>query len=227
MAGVSASWYTYLEQARRIRVSTQVIDSIARALSLTAEEHRYIELLATGKTGHRVLGAPPDVRHAVNDLVRAVTGVPVYVADRRGDLFAWNTDATEWFTDFALLPEKQRNMLWWMLADPVARERFVDWESDARDLLGRFRTATAMISHDERAAEVTSEILNIGPWVQQWWEQHDARPMTPRLRRLRHPVLGERVMRLVTSYLAGSEDVGLVFHVPAGTRAASDEASGA
>lgn len=214
LAGVGVSWYTYLEQARPIRVSTQVIDSIARVLGLSAEEHRYVELLATGKAGHRVLAPPPEVVRSVHDVVRAVRGVPVYAADRRGDIFAWNDDATEWFTDFALLPPRRRNMLWWMLADPVARERFVDWESDTRDLLGRFRTSTAGTPQDARTAEVIDEILQIGPWVLDWWEEQKARPMTPRMRRLRHPRLGTCLLRIVVSYLAGAEDLGLVFHVP-------------
>lgn len=214
LAGVGVSWYTYLEQARPIRVSTQVVDSIARVLGLSAEEHRYVELLATGKAGHRILTPPPEVVHSVQDVVRAVRGVPVYAADRRGDIFAWNDDAIEWFTDFALLPQHRRNMMWWMLADPVARERFVDWESDTRDLLGRFRTSTAGAPQDARTADVINEIVEIGPWVRSWWAEQEPRPMTPRVRRLRHPRLGTRLMRIVVSFLAGAEDLGLVFHVP-------------
>lgn len=151
-------------------VSTQVVDSIARLLKLSAEEHRYFELLATGKSGHRVIAAAPEVRRALDDVARAVRGAPLYVADRRGDLVAWNREATEWFTEFGLLPEPERNMVRWML---------------------------------------------IGPWVRQWWEDQDARPMTPRLRRLRHPVRGVCLMRIVVSFVAGAEDLGVVMHVPA------------
>lgn len=215
LAGVSPSWYTYLEQGRRIQVSTQVVDSIARVLKLSAEEHRYFELLATGKAGHRVIAAAPDVLRALDDLAQAVRGVPLYVADRRGDLVAWNREATEWFTDFGMLPERGRNMVLWMLADPVARERFVDWELDARDLLGRFRGAVVGISSEPRTVELVDELMAIGPWVRQWWEDQDARPMTPRLRRLRHPVRGVCLMRIVVSFVAGAEDLGVVMHVPA------------
>lgn len=214
LAGVSVSWYTYLEQARPIRVSTQVIDSIARVLELTPEQHRYIELLATGKAGHRVLGAAPDVVQSVDEVVRAVRGVPVYAADRRGDLFAWNAEATDWFTDFGKLPASRRNMMLWMLTDPIARERFVDWEVDIRDLLGRFRTATAGAPEDARTAEVITQMLSTSSLARQWWDEQEARPMTPRIRRLRHPVLGVCYMRIAVAFLAGSEDLALVFHVP-------------
>ncbi|MGG0936797.1 helix-turn-helix transcriptional regulator [Brevibacillus centrosporus] len=41
LAGVSVDWYTWLEQGRDIQVSTQVIESIARALQLDATERRH------------------------------------------------------------------------------------------------------------------------------------------------------------------------------------------
>ena len=214
LAGVSPSWYTYLEQGRPIGVSTQVIDSIARVLGLSPEEHRYLELLATGKAGHRVIAGEPDVRDAVWELVEAVCDFPVYAGDRRGDLLAWNRQASEWFTDFAALPDGKRNMLLWMLADPAAQQRFVDWEREARDLLGRFRVAAVHLGADQRTVNVIDEAMAIGPWVRGWWEEQEARPMSPRVRALRHPSLGERRFRIVVSYVAGAEDIGLVFHVP-------------
>jgi len=214
LAGVSPSWYTYLEQGRPIGVSTQVIDSIARVLRLSPEEHRYLELLATGKAGHRVIAGDPDVHAAVRELVEAVTDFPVYAGDRRGDLLAWNLQASEWFTDFAALPECRRNMLLWMLSDPAAQQCLVDWETEARDLLGRFRVSSVHLGADPRTVDVINEAMAIGPWVRSWWEEQEARPMSPRVRVLRHPSLGERRFRIVVSYVAGAEDIGVVFHVP-------------
>ena len=45
-AGVSATWYTHLEQGRPAEPSAQVIDAIARALRLDAESHRHLRRLA-------------------------------------------------------------------------------------------------------------------------------------------------------------------------------------
>jgi transcriptional regulator with XRE-family HTH domain len=214
LAGVSPSWYTYLEQGRPIRVSAQVIAAIARVLGLSPEEHRYLELFATGKTGHRVIAAAPAVQHALRELADAVQDVPLYIADRRGDLFAWNQEATHWFTEFGALPRPRRNMVHWMLADPAARDRFVDWELEARDLLGRFRGATADIRNEPRTAAIIEDLMAIGPWVREWWGAQEPRPMTPRLRMLRHPVRGVCVTRLVVAFVAGAEDMGVVLHVP-------------
>src|SRR5205823_14341990 len=46
LAGVSVSWYTWLEQGRDIIVSDQVLESLARILQLDAEERNHLFLLA-------------------------------------------------------------------------------------------------------------------------------------------------------------------------------------
>src|SRR5690348_6706880 len=45
LAGVGISWYTWLEQGRAISVSAQVLDSLARALHLEAEERTHLFIL--------------------------------------------------------------------------------------------------------------------------------------------------------------------------------------
>lgn len=46
LAGISVDWYTWLEQGRNIQVSSQVTESIARALQLDADEKKHLFLLA-------------------------------------------------------------------------------------------------------------------------------------------------------------------------------------
>src|SRR5260370_13454347 len=46
LAGVSVDWYTWLEQARPITVSTQVLESLVQALHLNANERDHLFFLA-------------------------------------------------------------------------------------------------------------------------------------------------------------------------------------
>ena len=46
LAGVSLTWYTWLEQGRDIKVSTSVLDAISSALQLNNDERRYLYALA-------------------------------------------------------------------------------------------------------------------------------------------------------------------------------------
>ncbi|UUZ93784.1 helix-turn-helix domain-containing protein [Paenibacillus sp. P25] len=46
LAGVSPTWYTWLEQGRDIKVSASVLDCVATALQLTVDERKYLFSLA-------------------------------------------------------------------------------------------------------------------------------------------------------------------------------------
>ncbi len=62
LAGISVTWYTWLEQGRAIRPSFPVLHSIARVLRLSEAEQRYLfELAAALPTSH-----PPADTHATD-----------------------------------------------------------------------------------------------------------------------------------------------------------------
>ena len=42
LAGVGVTWYTWLEQGRDIKVSTQVLDAISRTLTLDGDERAHL-----------------------------------------------------------------------------------------------------------------------------------------------------------------------------------------
>lgn len=46
LANIGTSWYVWLEQGRDVHPSTQVLESLAGALRLTANERRHLFLLA-------------------------------------------------------------------------------------------------------------------------------------------------------------------------------------
>jgi Helix-turn-helix domain len=46
LSGIGVTCYTWLEQGRKITASPQVVDALARALRLSADEHRHLRELA-------------------------------------------------------------------------------------------------------------------------------------------------------------------------------------
>ncbi|MEU4745664.1 helix-turn-helix transcriptional regulator [Actinosynnema sp. NPDC023658] len=223
LAGLSPTWYTYLEQGRDIRPSTEVLASLARVLRLSNDERTYLYLLATGN--------PPSDERPRSDtsddaVVRAVVdgmahpGLPVYAADIHGDLVAWNDVAAKWYTDFDALPEGRRNMLWWMLTAPEARERFVNWEEDTRDVVGRFRRAAAARAWDARFEELVGVMRDASTEFCEWWSSHYVSKQRTRLRELW--IDGEpRVVQLAVLNLADSTR-SVVLHLPPDTGSAPD-----
>ena len=218
LAGLSPTWYTYLEQGRDIRPSPDVLDSLARVLQLTEDERRYLYLLANGQ-GPPVTPTEPDEsdRVMMQRVVSLVGDVdfPVYAGNVYGDVTAWNPAAAEWYTDFGRLPAGRRNMLWWLLTAPEARERVVGWADDTRDVVARFRIASAGRPWDRRFGELTKLMLAVSPEFRVWWSDHDVsderiRPRSVRLPGGRTATVQLVVLRMIDSFHS------IIMHVPAG-----------
>src|SRR2546429_5846941 len=143
LAGVSATYYTFLEQGRDVRPSRQVVTALAGALRLSSAERAHLFQLA----GIPLAADDRDQAEATDPvgstLVSRLDPFPAYLKGGRWDVLAANRAARAPFTDWAALPPGDRNMVWWVLTDPAARKVYVEWEKEASDLLGRFRAAAA------------------------------------------------------------------------------------
>ena len=69
LAGVSVTWYTWLEQGRPINASVDVLEALARTLRLDDAERRHLLTLAT-RTTAAPGGADDAPEHAPDALVR-------------------------------------------------------------------------------------------------------------------------------------------------------------
>ena len=104
MAGVGATWYTWLEQGRDVRASLEVLEAISSALRLTRAERAHLILLGRGEE------APPcksPVERASASLRRLIANLgtnPAYIIGRRWDYLAWNDAATALLGDFGEVP---------------------------------------------------------------------------------------------------------------------------
>lgn len=217
LAGLSPTWYTYLEQGRDIRPSPQVLNSLARVLRLTEDERRYLHILAYG---HVEDPRPLDTEippHVALEEVIALTdysSYPLYAGNQYGDLIAWNHAATEWYDDWGRLPLPERNIMRWLLIAPKARESLVDWEADTREVVARWRTEVAKNPNDGRLKSLIAELYKLSPEFARWWEEHDVREHRSQTRRLRHPRIGMEVMRIVVMRPIDFPSCAVAFHIP-------------
>ncbi|WP_246366575.1 helix-turn-helix transcriptional regulator [Kibdelosporangium persicum] len=217
LAGLSPTWYTYLEQGRDIHPSPEVLDSLARVLGLTEDERRYIHKLATGRTaGSQPLQGDVSAEELVNRLVRSSDDMPypVYGLDHYCDVLAWNRAAAEWYTDFGLLPPDRRNMLRWLFS-PDGRCRIGDWENDVADVLARWRALSAPWSGDGKLATLVDDLRRQDEDFGRMWDGHGVRELRSRVRTLHHPELGPRAFRAVTVQGVEFAPCLVVFHMPA------------
>lgn len=217
LAGLSPTWYTYLEQGRDIHPSAEVLESLSRVLGLSEDERRYLYLLAHGTIAHpRPLSADVSPEEIVRELVLSTddSPYPVYAVDLYCDLVAWNTAATEYYTDFDRLPAGGRNMLRWLLVSPEAKDRLPNWSADTQDIVARWRRMVATYEAGDRLDELVEEFTRLSPEFDRWWNDHDVQEHRSRIRLLRHPRTGETTLRLIVVQAPDFAPCVAVFHVP-------------
>lgn len=212
LAGISATWYTYLEQGRDVRPSDQVLRSLAAALRLTGPEREHLFHLA---------GAPAE--EEPGDTERAAPGVaavpamvepnPAYVTGARFDVLACNAAAVEIFTGLTA----PANLARWMFTEPAARHVLIDWEREAQGLLARLRAAAGRHSGRPRFARLVEELHDASPEVRAWWPRYDIQSSHAGAKRVRHPRLGPVTMTHAAFHVADHPDQTLVvYSLPAG-----------
>ncbi|MEW2626034.1 helix-turn-helix transcriptional regulator [Streptomyces sp. NPDC048106] len=193
LAGISVSWYTWLEQGR-VRTSEQVLRAVSRVLRLDAAETAHV--MSFVEEGRPPADAPTWVSRNLLSLVQAIAPHPAVVLDPHWDLLAWNAGYAALLTDPARLHPKQRNLLWLVFRWPPARTLLADWEQEARALLGQFRSRAARRPDDPRFAELIGELLSDGD-AARWYERRETAGFEPSVRRFRHPAVGELRLRYV------------------------------
>src|SRR5690606_11582000 len=111
LAGMSVTWYTWLEQGRNVQPSRQVLGSLADVLGLDDVETAHLFRLA-GEVPPRVGPASAAVADHEQAMLDRLDPNPALLLDRRLDVVAWNRGAVVLYGDLASLDADRRNILW-------------------------------------------------------------------------------------------------------------------
>lgn len=120
-AGVSVTWYTWLEQGRGGPPSDEVLERLAHGLELDAADREVLFLLARQRLPPIKGATLPKVSAALQRVLDAMPLSPAIVKTPAWDVVAWNTAAAAVLTDYAARPARERNVLRSLFQDPGAR----------------------------------------------------------------------------------------------------------
>ncbi|OLT53283.1 transcriptional regulator [Corynebacterium sp. CNJ-954] len=207
LAGVSTDYYTRLEQGRRIVPSRQVLDAIAKALTLDDAERAYLHQLArtSDAPAPRRRAAVQRVRPALRQLLDSLSAQPALILGHRTDILATNTLARTLFADFEAMPAKHRNYARWMLLSDEAHSLFIDWEEQARNAVEALRLDAAANPDDQGTQQLVGELSMISPEFRNWWSQHRVHQRTHGTKHLDHPIVGNLEIHFETLSLPGDQ----------------------
>ena len=214
LAGVSTTYYTFLEQGRDVRPSRQVVTALAGALRLSSAERAHLFQLAGITLAADDQAQAETVTPVVGAMVDRLDPFPAYLKGRRWDVLAANRAARALFADWPARAPGDRNKVWWMFTDPAARKVYVDWEQEASDMLARFRAAAARRLDDPDFTDLIERLHRASPEVRDWWPRYEVRPVGGGTKHLHHPALGDVAFQHTVLQVADQPraDAGLLHH---------------
>jgi transcriptional regulator with XRE-family HTH domain len=193
LAGVSASYYSRLEQGQSLNASPPILDAIARALRLDETERRHLHELAAGAQRRPTTRrpAPERITPAMHQLMDALGDVPVVLLGRRSDVLAWNPAGHALYAGHLAPTGRDRpNMARLMFLDQHTRELYADWPAKARAVVATVRMTSGRYPDDPRLAALIGELSVKSPQFAAMWADHRVKAGGDAVYEMRHPLVG-------------------------------------
>ncbi|AKF93698.1 helix-turn-helix transcriptional regulator [Brevibacillus laterosporus] len=216
LAGVSTTWYTWLEQGRDITVSKSVVDAIATALQLTVDEQKYLHSLALGagpvisKNTGEITEIPPSLQKILQEL----RFCPTIVSNSRSHILGWNAAASHVFLDFNQIPYEERNLLGLIFTRKELQRLAVNWEHFASGFLSIFRASYGQYVEDEWYSQFVEKMKTVHPDFQRLWEQSEVSSAPEVYIEFRHAKAGKMLFHLTSLQVHGSGDLRCSIYTP-------------
>ena len=211
LAGVSVSWYTWLEQGRDIKVSAQVLEAVSAALRLDDVERAHLyRLTGNSPPSAPADGAPERLVERLDEIVDGWLPTPAFVTDRYWNVLVVNEAAVSVLD----IPEPGRNHLFAFFLDPGARERYVRWTDAARHLGARFRAESARWPDDREFDRMVGELALASPLFDRMQREHDVGAQAAAVVEIRFPDGRAVSCEHTTLLLAGNPDLRLNLLIP-------------
>jgi transcriptional regulator with XRE-family HTH domain len=224
-AGVSAEWYTWLEQAREVRPSAEVLNRIGVALRLEPNETRHLLTLA----GYAVPGSngksarPVSVSLRLQRLIDQMEYGPAWVFGERWDILAWNRAASVIHGDLAGLQGIERNALYQLFLGDRLRSTLYDWDMHGRQCVAKLRATYASRVDDPWFNELVNVLRTRSQEFERWWNENDIVTSQEGVKHYEHPEAGRLVFDFTVLEVLDERmaSLRLITYVPApgtGTR---------
>jgi transcriptional regulator with XRE-family HTH domain len=211
LAGMSVSWYSWLEQGRDIQASTDTLRRLAKVLKLNQVESSHLFALSSREAPEIVAGG--EIGEGLEMLVNAIS-VPAYIRNTRLDILAWNDPIAKLFVDYGALQVHERNTLRLMFLYQPYRRLILDWEQMARGTLSTFRAARAQAQDKRPFDSLVDELSELSPEFALWWKDTHVQGFDEGEKRLLHPDGGHIQFHYVAMTPAARPDLSLVTYIP-------------
>ncbi len=216
LAGLSVTWYTWLEQGRDIKVSSSVLDSIANVLQLKTDERKYLFDLAleTGSSPTLADDEKNAISPSLTKILHELRYCPTIISDRRCNIVGWNQAASHVFLNFEQIPIEERNMIQLLFTKKELRSLAVNWEHFVKGFLSIFRAYYGHYVADKWYSKFIEDMSQVHPEFLEQWNQSDVSSAPEVLIEFRHAKVGKMLFNLTSLQVQGSVDLRCSIYTP-------------
>jgi transcriptional regulator with XRE-family HTH domain len=173
MVGVSASWYTWLEQGRNIQPSTEFLLRLSQVLRLSAFETRHLFDLAGKAPPAELIEPQEEVPESLKELVQNVLLVPALVVGVRSDLLLWNRHFKKRFYDMSSVPKERRTLLDLVFTQNIISRSDPEWMETAQRVVAEFRGSIGKHIGSPWVKDLIVRLQKESPEFAKIWQMHD------------------------------------------------------
>jgi transcriptional regulator with XRE-family HTH domain len=192
LAGMSADYYSRLEQQRGPTPSDQMLAALARALMLSPGEQEHLFALG-GHSAPRRVPRNEQVSPAMRRIVERLADTPALVFSRFSETLLQTPSAVALFGDYTRFSGMSRYLVYRWFTDPAQRAVY---PPEDHALRGRVFTVDLRAAYTAdptgTAGEIVEALLAASPEFAEVWRLHEVDVAHHHdLKRYRHPELGE------------------------------------
>ncbi|MEV0411430.1 helix-turn-helix domain-containing protein [Streptomyces sp. NPDC050448] len=213
LSAVGVTWYTWLEQARGIQVSPQVLDALARALLLDATERRHLFALA-GTLDPTPHATCPSVTPALRAMLDQLGPIPACIQNSRYDILAYNATYGRLMCDLDALPREDRNSLWLAFTNAQWRASIVDVTELNRTFAATFRASMAEHLAEPAWKDLLARLEAESAEFREVWARHEVVGQAGKTKFIRNKHVGLLELEHTSLWLGPAAGPRLVTMVP-------------
>ncbi|MFE7105383.1 helix-turn-helix domain-containing protein [Streptomyces sp. NPDC057575] len=214
LSAVGVTWYTWLEQARDIQVSPQVLDALARALLLDRSERGHLFSLA-GAVDPSPGADCPSVTPALRQMLRQLDPIPACVQNSRYDILAYNRTYGRLLCDLDAVAPEDRNCMILAYTNAQWRSSVVDLPEVNRLMAAKFRRAMAEHLAEPAWKALLGRLEESSAEFRELWARHEVVGAGGRTKIFRNAHVGLLRLEHTDLWLGPSSGPRMVTYAPA------------
>ncbi|MEW9528338.1 helix-turn-helix transcriptional regulator [Microbispora sp. NPDC049125] len=191
LCGMSADYYSRIEQQRGPNPSEQMLAAIARGLRLSLEERDHLFRLAGHATPRRAFRGD-HINPGMMRIIDRLDDTPAQVVSHLGETLKQTRLAVALMGDESLHTGMARSLHYRWFTDPASRLIYPeeDHPRHTRLIAAHLHDAYTRDGKGSRAAEMVDALLAVSPEFEAIWREHPVLGSYCEPKRIRHPRLG-------------------------------------